>query len=95
MIETGSVATEKGQQTMVGTVRKNNPKLLPALLASKDRQVFSSKSAFTPTTTIVSYLPKAGSSQPIMILDYNRNKGVVDNLDKVIGTYSCSRMTAR
>ncbi|XP_047206254.1 uncharacterized protein LOC124858308 [Girardinichthys multiradiatus] len=32
--------------------------------------------------------------KPIIILDYNRNKGGVDNLDKVIGTYSCRRMTA-
>ena len=33
--------------------------------------------------------------KPIIALDYNRNKGGVDNLDKVIGTYSCRRMTAR
>ncbi|KAJ8015799.1 hypothetical protein DPEC_G00000030 [Dallia pectoralis] len=33
--------------------------------------------------------------KPALILDYNRNKGGVDNLDKVIGTYSCRRMTAR
>lgn len=32
--------------------------------------------------------------KPAIILDYNRNKGGVDNLDKVIGTYSCRRMTA-
>ena len=30
----------------------------------------------------------------VIILDYNHNKGGVDNLDKVIGTYSCRRMTA-
>ncbi|XP_029600134.1 piggyBac transposable element-derived protein 4-like [Salmo trutta] len=33
--------------------------------------------------------------KPALILDYNRNKGGVDNLDKVVGTYSCRRMTAR
>ena len=27
--------------------------------------------------------------KPAIILDYNSNKGGVDNLDKVIGTYSC------
>ena len=32
--------------------------------------------------------------KPIIILDYNRNKGGVDNLDKVIGIYSCRRMMA-
>ncbi|KAK2905656.1 hypothetical protein Q8A73_009599 [Channa argus] len=30
-----------------------------------------------------------------MILDYNSNKGVVDNLDKVTVTCSCKRKTAR
>ena len=43
---------------MVGTVRKNKPELPPALLATKGREAFSSKFAFTPTTTLVSYLPK-------------------------------------
>ncbi|XP_051501702.1 piggyBac transposable element-derived protein 4-like [Myxocyprinus asiaticus] len=33
--------------------------------------------------------------KPAIILDYNHNKGGVDNLDKVIGTYSCRRITAR
>ncbi|KAJ8388001.1 hypothetical protein AAFF_G00147920 [Aldrovandia affinis] len=110
---------ELGQQllkrkiTMVGTVRKNKPELPPALLASKEREVFSSKFAFTPTTTLVSYLPKKNKNvvllstlhteadisdredrKPAIILDYNCNKGGVDNLSKVIGTYSCRRMTA-
>ncbi|XP_070836495.1 large ribosomal subunit protein uL3 isoform X1 [Chaetodon trifascialis] len=33
--------------------------------------------------------------KPQIILDYNRNKGGVDNLDKIIGTYSCRRITHR
>ncbi|XP_040918201.1 piggyBac transposable element-derived protein 4-like [Toxotes jaculatrix] len=33
--------------------------------------------------------------KPMIILDYNRNKGGVDNLDKVTGTYSCRRRTQR
>lgn len=111
---------ELGQQllkrkvTMVGTIRKNKPELPPALLASKEREVLSSKFAFTPTTTLVSYLPKKNKNvvllstlhteadisnredkKPAIILEYNSNKGGVDNLDKVIGTYSCRRMTAR
>ncbi|XP_064814049.1 piggyBac transposable element-derived protein 4-like [Oncorhynchus masou masou] len=100
--------------TMVGTVRKNKPELPPALLQSKDRQVSSSRFAFTPTATLVSYLAKRNKNvlllstrhaepdvsdrrdrKPALILDYNRNKGGVDNLDKVVGTYSCRRMTAR
>ena len=31
--------------------------------------------------------------KPAIMLDNNHNKGGVDNLDKVIGTYSCRRMT--
>ncbi|XP_049898294.1 piggyBac transposable element-derived protein 4-like [Epinephelus moara] len=33
--------------------------------------------------------------KPHIILDYNKNKGGVDNLDKVTAVYSCRRMTAR
>ncbi|XP_044045463.1 piggyBac transposable element-derived protein 4-like [Siniperca chuatsi] len=33
--------------------------------------------------------------KPTIILDYNRCKGGVDNLDKVVGTYSCRRRTCR
>lgn len=33
--------------------------------------------------------------KPTMILEYNANKGGVDNLDKVAGTYSCKRRTTR
>ena len=84
------------------------------MLAVKGREVFSSKFAFTPTATLVSYIPKKNRNmvllstrhaeadvsdredkKPVIVLDYNRNKGGVDNLDKVIGTYSCRWMTAR
>ncbi|XP_030270458.1 piggyBac transposable element-derived protein 4-like [Sparus aurata] len=103
---------------MVGMVRRNKPELPLALLTSKNRQVFSSKFAFTPDTTLVSYMAKENKNVLLMstlhteapddvvagrrkdgklaiILDYNSYKGGVDNLDKVIGTYSCRRMTAR
>lgn len=33
--------------------------------------------------------------KPIVIKDYNRCNGGVDNLDKVVGTYSCRRRTNR
>ena len=42
--------------TMVGTVRKNKPELPTRLLTVKGRAVFSSKFAFTPTATLVSYI---------------------------------------
>lgn len=107
---------ELGQQlrkrkiSMVGTVQKSKPELPPALLASKEREVLSSKFDVTPTTTLISYLWKKTrmlyslytqsdisnheDRKPAIILDYNCNKGSVDNLDEVIETYSCWRMTA-
>ncbi|XP_029986470.1 piggyBac transposable element-derived protein 4-like, partial [Sphaeramia orbicularis] len=33
--------------------------------------------------------------KPAIVLDYNANKGGVDTLDKVMGSYSCRRMTKR
>ncbi|XP_016409956.1 piggyBac transposable element-derived protein 4-like, partial [Sinocyclocheilus rhinocerous] len=33
--------------------------------------------------------------KPKMILDYNTTKGGVDNLDKIVATYTCGRKTAR
>ncbi|XDV25949.1 hypothetical protein PO909_029773 [Leuciscus waleckii] len=33
--------------------------------------------------------------KPMMILDYNATKGGVDNLDKIVATYTCARKTAR
>ncbi|CAB4058543.1 unnamed protein product [Lepeophtheirus salmonis] len=83
-------------------------------LRGHKREVFSSKFAFTPTTTLVSYLHKKNKNvvllsklhrdgsisdrddrKPIIIMDYNRNKRSVDNLDMVIGAHSCRRMTAQ
>ena len=88
---------------MVGTVRKNKPELPTRLLAVKGGEVFSSKFAFTPTATLVCYMPKKNrkavllsmrhaeanisnreKGKPVIVLDYNRSKGGVDNLDKVI-----------
>lgn len=34
-------------------------------------------------------------SKPVMIMDYNRTKGAVDNSDKLIREYSCGRRTER
>ncbi|XP_062308098.1 piggyBac transposable element-derived protein 4-like [Osmerus eperlanus] len=100
--------------TVVGTVRKNRAELPSELLTTKTRRVLSSQFAFTPTTTLVSYLAKKNKNvllmstrhtdaeisdrndgKPTIVLDYNLNKGGVDNLDKVITAYSCKRKTAR
>ncbi|KAE8289429.1 hypothetical protein D5F01_LYC11129 [Larimichthys crocea] len=65
-----------------------------------------SKFAFTHDTVLVSYRFHAriadvvgrrhrADNKPAIILAYNSNKGGVDNLDKVVTTYSYRRMTAR
>lgn len=40
-------------------------------------------------------ISKQDENKPIMILNYNKTKGGVDNSDKLIREYSCSRRTAR
>nr|XP_043880784.1 THO complex subunit 7 homolog isoform X1 [Solea senegalensis] len=100
--------------TMVGTMRKNRPELPPELLRVQDREVFSSIFAFTPTHTLVSYIPRGGKNivllstkhqapeissearrKPQILLDYNRCKGRVDNMDEMISAFSCRRGTKR
>ena len=49
--------------TVVGTMRKNKTELPRALLDTKGRAVFSSKFAFTPTVTLVSYVHKRNSNR--------------------------------
>ncbi|CAJ1074266.1 piggyBac transposable element-derived protein 4-like [Xyrichtys novacula] len=72
----------KRKMTMFGTVRKNKPELPLALLSPNTKHTEAEVS-------------DRRDRMPVIILDYNRCKGVVDNLDKVIRTYSCRRMTAR
>ncbi|XP_038554117.1 piggyBac transposable element-derived protein 4-like [Micropterus salmoides] len=100
----------KSKIALVGTIRKNKPKLPPQLLQVRGRATHSSIHAFTRTATAVSYIPKRGRNvlllsakhhrpeirlgkqKPAIILAYNRCKGGVDNLDKVV---SCRRKTNR
>ncbi|XP_044058900.1 piggyBac transposable element-derived protein 4-like [Siniperca chuatsi] len=52
--------------TLVGTVRKNKPKLPPALLGIKGRAVHSSLVAFTGPAALVSYVPKKNRNVLLM-----------------------------
>lgn len=90
---------ELGQQllkrkiTMVGAVRKNKPELPPALLASKKRAVLSSKFAFTPTATLVSYLPKR-SKNAVLLSTQHRHGGVSNREDRkpaILLDYNCNK----
>jgi hypothetical protein len=92
---------------MVGTVKKNKPELpLYSSQQGGERPSQSLPSAPPPlpkrnkNVVLLSTLHKTAEisdcedRKPAIILDYNHNKGGVDNLDKVIGNYSCRRMTA-
>ncbi|KAE8277045.1 hypothetical protein D5F01_LYC25192 [Larimichthys crocea] len=67
---------------------------LVSYLAKKNKNVLLLSTFHTRTADVVGRRQRA-DNKPAVILDYNSNKGGVDNLDKVVATYSCRRMTAR
>ncbi|XP_005753281.1 piggyBac transposable element-derived protein 4-like [Pundamilia nyererei] len=71
-------------------VAKKNKNVL--LLTTSPRYVGPSGSLLEPSSN-----PGGGGgpAKPSMVLHYNHTKGGVDNLDKVVGTYSCRRKTSR
>jgi hypothetical protein len=100
----------KRKITMVGTVRKNKPELplrnkgergllikvclhprttLVSYLPKRNKNVIR-----LSTLHKTADISDREDSRAAIILDYNHDKGGVDNMDKVIGIYSCRRMTA-
>ncbi|KAL4000644.1 NACHT, LRR and PYD domains-containing protein 12 [Sarotherodon galilaeus] len=71
-------------------VAKKNKNVL--LLTISPRYVGPSGSLLEPSSN-----PDGGGgpAKPSMVLHYNRTKGGINNLDKVVGTYSCRRKTSR
>ncbi|KAE8280234.1 hypothetical protein D5F01_LYC20788 [Larimichthys crocea] len=67
---------------------------LVSYLAKKNKNVRLLSTLHTRTVDVVGRWQRA-DNKPAVILEYNSNKGGVDNLDKVVATYSCRRMTAR
>ena len=83
----------KRKINMVGPVGKNKPELPPALLTPNDREIFSSKFAFKPTTTLVSYLPKKNKNVVLLstlLLDANISDGE-DRKPAIILDYKCTK----
>nr|XP_040577745.1 uncharacterized protein LOC121126478 [Lepeophtheirus salmonis] len=74
---------------MVGKVRKNKPELPPALHHKREKSSHQNLRTLHRDGSI----SDRDDRRPIIIMDYNRNKGYVDNLDMVIGAYSCRRIS--
>ena len=71
--------------TVIGTVRKTKPELLTGLLAVKGREVKNKNLVLLSTWHSEADVSDREDGKPVIVLDYNRNKGGVDKLDKVIG----------
>ncbi|XP_019135160.2 piggyBac transposable element-derived protein 4-like [Larimichthys crocea] len=99
----------KWKMTLVGTLRKNKPELPPQLLQTRLRPVVFSRTqtavSYIPkkgkNVVLLSTkhrdpaVEEGPKRKPKIIVDYNHCKDAVDNLDKVVGTYSCSRRSSR
>ncbi|XP_044226881.1 piggyBac transposable element-derived protein 4-like isoform X1 [Thunnus albacares] len=69
---------------------------LVSYLAKKNKNVLLLSTFHARTADVVG--PRRwwrADKKPAIVLEYNSNKGGVDNLDKVVATYSCRRITAR
>ncbi|KAE8279658.1 hypothetical protein D5F01_LYC21787 [Larimichthys crocea] len=96
---------------MVGTMKKNKPELpagrkdrapLSSKFAFTDTTTVVSycpkkrRNVILMSTLHKDAAVSSGSDKkPTIILDYNKNKEGVDNLDKLTATYTCQRMTRR
>lgn len=97
--------------TYLGTLKKNKKEIPIAFQPNKVRIVGTSLYGFTKDYTLLSYVTKPKkavilissmhhsrderSDKPVMIEDYNKTKGGVDEVDKKCANYSCSRRTRR
>ena len=92
----------KRKMGLVGTIRRNKPELPPILLETRQRAIPSSIFCFATAVSYIPKHGKnvlllstvhrepaisaEAHQKPKLILDYNRCKGGVDNLDKVCVT---------
>ena len=67
---------KRDKLTLLGTVRKNRVELPPELVATKGREVLSSKFAFTKDAMIVSYCPK--KSKVVVLMSSMHDQPEVD-----------------
>lgn len=71
----------KRNLTMIGTIRKNKTSIPPELLHVKGKAVFSSTFAFTPDTTMVSYIPKKNKCV-VLQSTLHKSAAVESNVEK-------------
>ncbi|XP_034743420.1 piggyBac transposable element-derived protein 4-like [Etheostoma cragini] len=84
--------------TVVGTMRKNKPELPGRCSPPRAVLSFCPKAQERGAAEHAAHGRRAGrrrrQAKPDIILHCNSTKGGVDNLDKLVGTYSCRRKTA-
>ncbi|XP_035772477.1 uncharacterized protein LOC102793740, partial [Neolamprologus brichardi] len=83
------------------TTCDNKPELSPAQVSTRGREAVSNVPTENRNVIPMSTLHKDAAvsttedRKPLIIQDYKKNKGGVDCLDKLTGTYTCKLMTAR
>ncbi|KRZ02803.1 hypothetical protein T11_16299 [Trichinella zimbabwensis] len=81
---------------LLKTIKKNKPELPQEVLELRGRAVHSSKFEFTEQCTVVSYIPKNHRMMLVCsTLQKNASLSCVDNMDKMLASYTCQRMTDR
>ena len=71
----------KNNITMLGTIRKNRREVPASFGSAKNRELFSSRFAFTDTSTLVSYVPKK-SKAVILLSTMHHDSHVQDDEEK-------------
>ncbi|XP_030192961.1 piggyBac transposable element-derived protein 4-like [Gadus morhua] len=85
-----ALLSTRGRESLSSKFAFNDTHSLVSYLPKKNKNVI-----LMSTLHKDSAVSEAEHRKPQIILDYNRNKGGVDCLDKLTGTYTCKRMTAR
>ncbi|KAJ8968429.1 hypothetical protein NQ314_002305 [Rhamnusium bicolor] len=87
--------------TVIGTIRKNKRKLPVEFSKPVSRPEKSSMFGFRNECTLISTSQKkakmrsAETRKPEMVTEYNKTKGVVDVVDKLVSSYDCAKNTRR
>lgn len=83
--------------SMTVILRARKSVILAMMANAKDRDHLSSKFIYIYGLAVVRYIKKSirwRSQEANMTIEYNRTKCMIDNEEKLVGGYSCSRRTS-